>query len=160
MSPPAKIVSRTAILSALAEYLEQSDMVLDLDRELERKMIYGIDLRVSMDAEEIARSLEELLENLPYLIDLERFQEVSEESWGEVASSGAHAQDLSDAWDKGSDQYRRPAQHVHLRPGRESGTGRVEEGIVGTDRRGKESPPRWRTYFSRGGRVNPLGRPT
>ncbi|MEY2536414.1 MAG: hypothetical protein QOG67_154 [Verrucomicrobiota bacterium] len=87
MSPPDKIVSRSAILNALAEYLEQSDMVRDLDRELERKMIYGIDLRASMNAEEIARSLEELLENLPDLIDFERFQEVSQESWGEAAWS-------------------------------------------------------------------------
>jgi hypothetical protein len=60
-------------------------MQLDLDRELERKMIYGIDLRASMDAEEIARSLEDLLENLPHLIDFERFREVPEESWGQVA---------------------------------------------------------------------------
>jgi hypothetical protein len=85
MSPSEKIVSRSAILNALAEYLEQFDMVSELGRELERKMIYGIDLRASMNAEEIARSLEELLENMPYLIDFERFQEVSEESWGEVA---------------------------------------------------------------------------
>jgi hypothetical protein len=85
MSPLDKIVSRAAIVNALAEYLEQSDMVLDLDRELERKMIYGIGLRASMNAEEIAKSLEELLENLPRLIDFERFREVSEESWGEVA---------------------------------------------------------------------------
>jgi hypothetical protein len=34
----------------------QSDMVLDLDRELEWKMIYGIDLRASMNAQEIVRS--------------------------------------------------------------------------------------------------------
>lgn len=85
MNPPDKIVSRTAILNAFAEYLEQFDMVLDLHRELERKMIYGIDLRASMSTEEIARSLEELSENLPRLIDFERFQEVSEESWGEAA---------------------------------------------------------------------------
>ena len=65
-------------------HLEKSDTHVDLDRELERKMIYGLDLRASMDAEEIARSLD-LLENYPRLIDLERFQELSEESWGEVA---------------------------------------------------------------------------
>lgn len=85
MNPPDKIISHTAVINALAEYLEQSDMVSDLDRELERKMIYGIDLRASMNAEEIARSLEDLLENLPYLVDLGRLQEVPQESWGEVA---------------------------------------------------------------------------
>jgi transcription termination factor NusB len=85
MSFPDQTVSRAAILKALAEYLEQSDMQVDLDRELEFKMIYGIDLRASMDAQEIAQSLEDLLENLPRLIDFEPFRDVPEESWGEVA---------------------------------------------------------------------------
>ena len=62
-------------------------MVVYLDRELERHMIYGIDLRASMDAEEIARSLEHLVDNHPHLINWERFKDLSEESWGEVAWS-------------------------------------------------------------------------
>jgi hypothetical protein len=87
MSAPNKIGSRAAIIKALAEYLEQSDMQVDLDRELERKMIYGIDLRASLNAEEIARSLEDLVDNHPRLINWERFKDLAEESWGEVAWS-------------------------------------------------------------------------
>jgi hypothetical protein len=87
MSGPHKIISRSAILSALAEYREQSDLIMDLDRELERNMIYGIGLRPSMSAEELERSLEDLVDNVPRLINWERFKDLSEESWGEVARS-------------------------------------------------------------------------
>jgi len=87
MNSPDQTVCRAAVLKALAEDLEQFDMVVYLDRELERNMIYGIDLRASMDAEEIARSLEDLVDNHPHLINWERFKDLSEESWGEVAWS-------------------------------------------------------------------------
>jgi hypothetical protein len=87
MSVPDEAVPRAAILRALAEDLEQFDMMVFLDQELERNMIYGIDLRASMDAEEIERSLEDLVDNHPHLISWERFRDLPEESWGEVAWS-------------------------------------------------------------------------
>jgi hypothetical protein len=65
--------------------LEDFDMALDLFRELEKRMMYGAHFHPSMNAEELEKSLEELLENFPRLINFERFQELSEESWGEVA---------------------------------------------------------------------------
>jgi hypothetical protein len=58
MNPPDKIVSRTAILNALAEYLKDSDMVLDLFRELEKRMMYRAHFHPSMNAEELEKSLE------------------------------------------------------------------------------------------------------
>jgi hypothetical protein len=87
MNSPDQTVCRGAVLKALAEYLEQGDMIMDLDRELERNMIYGIGLRASMSAEELERSLEDLVDNVPRLINWERFKDLSEESWGEVAWS-------------------------------------------------------------------------
>ena len=85
MNSSDKIVSRSAILSALAEYLDQFDMVLDLFRELERHMMYGVHFHPSMNVDEIASSLNDLIENYPRLINFERFKELDEESWGEVA---------------------------------------------------------------------------
>ncbi|HEV2046729.1 MAG TPA: hypothetical protein VGQ95_09040 [Chthoniobacterales bacterium] len=85
MNSPDQIVPRAAILKALAQYLEDFDMALDLFRELEKRMMYGAHFHPSMNAEELEKSLEELLENFPRLVNFERFKDVPEESWGEVA---------------------------------------------------------------------------
>jgi len=73
----------TDIVEPLAEFLETSELYVDLDREVDKQLLYGFRFRKGESREQLEGAVEQLVEDWPQLFDLHEAKKVPLDDRGE-----------------------------------------------------------------------------